>query len=291
MAARDLTATAYLAGWRIVKFLPQPVARCVFNVAADLACCWGRGGGQSVEQLRRNLGRVVGVDTVTDSLVRAAMRSYARYWMEAFRLPSLASSTTLLAELDSSVQGVSGLDRSIESGRGVILTLPHSGNWDMAGVWLVHHAGTFTTVAERLKPEVLYEAFVEYRESLGFEVLALTGGQPPFSRLMEVLNQGGVVCLMGERDLKRSGVDVSFFGELTKMPAGPAELARRTGAALHVAHCFFDGDGWGFSISKEITVGEVQETVQRIADEFAVHIARHPVDWHMLQPQWLADLT
>ena len=291
MAARDLTATAYLAGWRIVKFLPQPVARCVFNVAADLACCWGRGGGQSVEQLRRNLGRVVGVDTVTDSLVRAAMRSYARYWMEAFRLPSLASSTTLLAELDSSVQGVSGLDRSIESGRGVILTLPHSGNWDMAGVWLVHHAGTFTTVAERLKPEVLYEAFVEYRESLGFEVLALTGGQPPFSRLMEVLNQGGVVCLMGERDLKRSGVDVSFFGELTKMPAGPAELARRTGAALHVAHCFFDGDGWGFSISVEITVGEVQETVQRIADEFAVHIARHPVDWHMLQPQWLADLT
>ena len=291
MAARDLTATAYLAGWRIVKFLPQPVARCVFNVAADLACCWGRGGGQSVEQLRRNLGRVVGVDTVTDSLVRAAMRSYARYWMEAFRLPSLASSTTLLAELDSSVQGVSGLDRSIESGRGVILTLPHSGNWDMAGVWLVHHAGTFTTVAERLKPEVLYEAFVEYRESLGFEVLALTGGQPPFSRLMEVLSQGGVVCLMGERDLKRSGVDVSFFGELTKMPAGPAELARRTGAALHVAQCFFDGDGWGFSISEEITVGEVQETVQRIADEFAVHIARHPVDWHMLQPQWLADLT
>lgn len=291
MAARDLTATAYLAGWRIVKFLPQPVARCVFNVAADLACCWGRGGGQSVEQLRRNLGRVVGVDTVTDSLVRAAMRSYARYWMEAFRLPSLASSTTLLAELDSSVQGVSGLDRSIESGRGVILTLPHSGNWDMAGVWLVHHAGTFTTVAERLKPEVLYEAFVEYRESLGFEVLALTGGQPPFSRLMEVLNQGGVVCLMGERDLKRSGVDVSFFGELTKMPAGPAELARRTGAALHVAHCFFDGDRWGFSISEEITVGEVQETVQRIADEFAVHIAQHPVDWHMLQPQWLADLT
>ena len=291
MAARDLTATAYLAGWRIVKFLPQPVARCVFNVAADLACCWGRGGGQSVEQLRRNLGRVVGVDTVTDSLVRAAMRSYARYWMEAFRLPSLASSTTLLAELDSSVQGVSGLDRSIESGRGVILTLPHSGNWDMAGVWLVHHAGTFTTVAERLKPEVLYEAFVEYRESLGFEVLALTGGQPPFSRLMEVLNQGGVVCLMGERDLKRSGVDVSFFGELTKMPAGPAELARRTGAALHVAHCFFDGDGWGFSISAELTVGEVQETVQRIADEFAVHIAQHPVDWHMLQPQWLADLT
>lgn len=291
MAARDVTAAAYLAGWRIVRFLPQPVARCVFNVAADLACRWGRGGGQSVEQLRRNLGRVVGVDTVTDSLVRAAMRSYARYWMEAFRLPSLASSTTLFAELDSSVQGVSGLDRSIESGRGVILTLPHSGNWDMAGVWLVHHAGTFTTVAERLKPEVLYEAFVEYRESLGFEVLALTGGQPPFSRLMEVLNQGGVVCLMGERDLKRSGVDVSFFGELTKMPAGPAELARRTGAALHVAHCFFDGDGWGFSISEEITVGEVQETVQRIADEFAVHIARHPVDWHMLQPQWLADLT
>lgn len=61
-----------------------------------------------------------------------------------------------------------------------MIALPHSGNWDMAGVWLAQSHGTFTTVAERLKPESLYRRFIAYRERLGFEVLPLSGasGRP-----------------------------------------------------------------------------------------------------------------
>ena len=114
-----------------------------------------------------------------------------------------------------------------------MLALPHSGNWDMAGVWLAHDRGTFTTVAERLKPESLYRRFIAYRESLGFEMLPLTGGdRPPFEVLSERLRANRVVCLMAERDLTRTGVEVDFFGEPTRMPAGPAKLAIETGAAL-----------------------------------------------------------
>ena len=128
------------------------------------------------------------------------------------------------------------------AGRGVVLALPHSGNWDMAGVWLVQTHGTFTTVAERLKPESLYRRFIDYRESLGFEVLPLSGGErPPFEVLCERLRDNRMVCLMAERDLTRTGVEVDFFGEPTRMPAGPAKLAIETGAALLPAHCWFDG--------------------------------------------------
>ena len=191
----------------------------------------------------------------------------------------------------SGLEGLEHFDASAQSGRGTILALPHSGNWDMAGVFLVGHYGQFTTVAERLKPAVLFDAFVDYRETLGFEVLPLTGGEAsPFARLKEVLEAGGVVCLLAERDLTRSGVSVDFMGEEANMAAGPARLALETGAALHVVHSWFKGEGWGLSVSPELEVTNVQETTQRMADGFAANIRRHPEDWHMLQPQWNVDI-
>ena len=288
---RDFAAAGYLAGWSLVGVLPAPVAARLFQFGADRVSDDGKG----LEMLRRNLSRVVGPENVTRGLVRDAMRSYARYWLEAFRLPTLTDDEKLHARLTAGVVGREAFDASVASGRGVILTLPHSGNWDMAGTWLVKNYGQFTTVAERVKPEVLFNAFVEFRESLGFEVLALTGGQqPPFSRLREVLEDGRIVCLLGERDLKQTGVEVDFFGEKTTMPAGSAQLAIETGAALHVVHSWFyedeDGPGWGLSASDEVEVTDLPATMQRVADLFAANIVAHPQDWHMLQPQWTVDV-
>ncbi|ERS52392.1 MULTISPECIES: phosphatidylinositol mannoside acyltransferase [Corynebacterium] len=283
----DVAAAGYLAGWKVVRRLPEPVARTIFRWVADFASDNGRG----MDGLRRNLTRVVGAENVTRELVRDSMRSYMRYWMEAFRLPAIHADPQLHQRLMSGLEGLEHFDASAQSGRGVILALPHSGNWDMAGVFLVGHYGQFTTVAERLKPEVLFDAFVDYREELGFEVLPLTGGAAtPFARLKEALEEGGVVCLLAERDITRRGVTVDFMGEEANMAAGPAQLAIETGAALHVVHSWFEGDGWGLSVSPEVEVTDVQETTQRMADGFAANIRRHPADWHMLQPQWNEDV-
>ena len=283
----DLAAAGYLAGWKVVRRLPEPVARTLFRWGAD----WVSNNGRGMDGLRQNLARVVGPENVTRALVRGSVRSYLRYWMEAFRLPAIHSDARLHERLLSGLEGLEHFDASAESGRGTILALPHSGNWDMAGVFLVAHYGQFTTVAERLKPAVLFDAFVNYRETLGFEVLPLTGGDAsPFKRLKEVLEAGGVVCLLAERDLTRSGVSVDFMGEEANMAAGPAQLALETGAALHVVHSWFEGEGWGLSVSPEIEITNLQETTQRMADGFADNIRRHPEDWHMLQPQWNVDI-
>ncbi len=133
------------------------------------------------------------------------------------------------------------------------MPLPHSGNWDMAGVWMVQHFGTFTTVAERLKPESLYKRFIDYRESLGFEMLPLTGGErPPFEVLTERLRDNGIVALMADRDLTRSGVEVDFFGEPTRMPAGTAKLAIETGAVVLPTHCYNTRDSWVFNVTEPL---------------------------------------
>ncbi len=285
-----VTDWGYAAGWLLVRAMPEFAARNVFDAGALFAA---RNGGP--EQLRKNLARVVGVPPcdVPGTLMRASLASYARYWREVFRLPTM-DHRALARQLHDLVAGKEHLAAALAAGRGAILALPHSGNWDMAGVWLAQTHGRFTTVAERLKPESLYRRFIDYRESLGFEVLPLSGGRrPPFELLRERLADNRVVCLTAERDLTRTGVQVDFFGEPTRMPAGPAKLALETGAALLPVHCWYEKDGWGFEIypALDCTGGDVGVITQALADRFAHNIAAHPADWHMLQPQWLADLS
>ncbi|WP_039799088.1 phosphatidylinositol mannoside acyltransferase [Nocardia araoensis] len=294
----QLGAAGYVAGWRLVRALPEPTARRVFEWGADRVARRANRkfhAGGAPNQLRRNLARVLGVlpADVPDELIGASMRSYARYWREAFRLPTMDH-----AAIDYYVGGLEHLDAALAEGRGVIFVLPHSGNWDMAGVWLVQHYGGLTTVAERLKPESLFERFVAYRESLGFEVFPLTGGeQPPFGLLAARLRQNKIVCLMGERDLTGKGVPVQFFGERTWMPAGAAKLAVDTGAALLPVHAWFEADAegrenWGLKVEEPIDVSVgVAAATQALADRFAANIAEYPADWHMLQPLWESDLS
>lgn len=284
------TDLAYASGWMAVRALPEFAARNAFDAGARYAA---RRGGP--EQLRKNLARVIGEKPakVPKSLMRASLASYARYWREAFRLPTM-DHRELTRQLDAGTHGQDNLEAALAAGRGVICALPHSGNWDMNGLWLAKTHGTFSTVAERLKPESLYRRFIEYREGLGFEVIPLSGGErPPFETLCDRLRDNRVVCLMAERDLTRTGVEVDFFGEPTRMPAGPAKLAIATGAALLPSHCWFEGDGWACNMQEPLdcSSGDVAAITQALADEFARNIAAHPADWHMLQPQWLADLS
>jgi phosphatidylinositol dimannoside acyltransferase len=284
------TDWAYATGWMAVRAMPEFAARTAFDTAARYAA---RHGGP--DQLRKNLARVIGVppEQVPDELMRAALASYGRYWREAFRLPTM-DHRALAMEIDKTFIGADNIDAAIAAGRGVVLALPHSGNWDMAGVWLAQTRGTFSTVAERLKPESLYKRFIEYRESLGFEVLPLSGAErPPFEALCERLRENRAVCLMAERDLTRTGVEVDFFGEPTRMPAGPAKLAIETGAALCPAHCWYEDNAWPVEVHRPLdcSSGDVGAITQALADRFATGIAAHPEDWHMMQPQWLADLS
>lgn len=291
------TGFGYAAGWSVVKSMPRGMSERAFRAAADAATVRN---GTATRQLRKNLRRVVGPgmsELRMDALVGDALRSYARYWLETFRLETM-DHDAVVASFTANMTGLEHLDAGLARGKGVILALPHSGNWDASGIWLVQHSGPFTTVAERLKPESVFDRFVAYRESIGMEVIALTGGErTPTEVLSERLRANRVVCLLADRDLSRSGIEVDFFGEPARMPPGPALLAALTGASLHAVHSFFVGeDGWGHSVSPPIALpGErlrdrVRAGTQALADHFARGIAGKPADWHMLQRLWLADL-
>ncbi|MEU8300112.1 phosphatidylinositol mannoside acyltransferase [Micromonospora sp. NPDC048909] len=290
----NLTELGYVAGWRVIRALPRPLVAAAFRAGADRT---HRRGGGGTDRLRANLRRVVGPDLPEaefDALVRRALRSYARYWMEAFRLPALSREQILAGfRLD----GEELLAADVAAGRGAVVALPHAGNWDAAGAWVAATGWPITTVAERLKPEGVYERFLAFRQSLGMEILPTHGGaRPAFDVLVDRLRAGAVVPLLADRDLSARGIEVDFFGARTRMPAGPALLALRTGAPLYVASMWYEPDAAHAALEGPLPVpgpdeGPLDQRVrmltQRVADAFAAGIARHPEDWHMLQRMWL----
>jgi len=311
-----LTGYAYQLGWKLICRLPESWARWAFTEVAGIA--WRR-QGPKVQVLEANLRRVLSysqgrpvvdgpvvdgpvVDgTVVDgkelrTLSRAALHSYARYWLEVFRLPAIPIER-IVSGMHVNAEGEATLFANLKAGRGVVVALPHMGNFEQAGAWVVARgAGTFTTVAERLRPESVYEAFVRFRESLGMEVLPLTGGHSPFGTLAQRLRAGGLVCLVSDRDLKETGVAVEMFGEQARI-AATAALALHTGAALLPVGTWFEGDDWGAHIYEEIPVPasgtraeKIAEMSQQLARVFEQAIAEHPQDWHMLQRLFTADL-
>ncbi len=294
-ATERLTATGFRLGWSLVRAVPQGVADRAFAAGADLAF---RRRTPATVQLARNLRRVLGPDATPAALAavtRAALRSYARYWQETFRLPAM-DHDAVVASMLANLPGVEHVRAALDAGRGIVMPLPHSGNWDIAGLAMARTFGGISTVAERLRPASLFDEFVAYRESLGFEVLPLTGGPNPSTVLRQRLRENKVVCLVADRDLSTSGITVEFFGEPTRMPAGPALLAATTGAALCPTHLYYIDGGWAGEISPTITMrgtrlrDQVADGTQQMADVFAAGIAGHPADWHMMQPLWPADL-
>lgn len=292
----DLAALGILAGWRLVRALPGPLAAAAFRAGADRA---HRRGGAAVDRLTGNLRRVVGPElpeAELRQLVRLGLRSYARYWLEAFRLPSLSRQQI---RDGFRLGGSEMLGADVAAGRGAVVALPHAGNWDAAGAWVAAQGWPLATVAERLKPEAVFNRFLAFREGLGMEIVPTHGGpRPAFDVLVERIGQGYVVPLLADRDLSARGVEVTFFGGRTRMPPGPALLALRTGAPLYIASMWYEPDGPRGALVGPLELPDpdsaplderVRVLTQSIADRLAAGIARNPQDWHMLQRMWLDD--
>lgn len=289
---------AYSAGWSVVRHLPERAAYALFRTIADYSW-WRRGRG--VQRLEANLARAVGPGPVDETelraLSRAGMRSYFRYWCDAFRMPDW-SHERIVGRVR--VIGEERLHAEMARGKGVVIALPHMANWDHAGGWACLTVSPLATVAERLKPEELFEKFVAFRESLGMIVLPLTGGGArATARLAAHLRDGGLVCLPAERDLSSNGVQVTLFGEATRMPKGSAVLALRTGAALVPAILSYEGTEPNHRLVIDLRdpiappepgPDQVARMTQALADVFSQGIAAHPADWHMMQRLFLADL-
>ncbi len=282
-----LTAWGYFAAWRILRWLPE---NFVYSTAYKISDRLVKRNGVSVQRLRSNLARTQPNITTLDLdlLIYKAMRSSIRYWCDTFRFPDW--SLERIAQTVTTTNEYLLLD-AMAAGKGAIVTLPHVGNYDHAAAYFCGKGAKIVTVAEHLKPEALFQKFMEYRAAFGMEALPLDGRVIP--TLAQRVRSGCIIALAADRDLSRSGIDVNFFGGPARMPAGPAILALRTQAPLICVMISYTETGIhiAFELVPIPTTGSESEKiaaiVQNSADLFAKGIAAYPQDWHMMQRIWI----
>ena len=294
------TLAGYRTGWFLVRRMPDRLAFQVFDLLADVL--WRR-GGKGVQRMRSNYATVRPELTEDELsvLVRAGMRSYLRYWCDAFRLPDRT-----VEDLIGGVRvvGDEPVRARLESGRSAVMFLGHLGNWDFGGAWSTTQLAPVTTVAERLRPEELFDEFLSFRERLGMRIIPLTGGSDVFRELIAACRSGALVALLADRDLTNGGIEVDFCGQRARMAVGPAALAVNTGAALHPCTIHYEprpgGHGWRNVVTFHAAVAEpshgtsrekIQLMTQACADVLTEAVREHTQDWHMMQRVFTRDLV
>ena len=265
-----------------------PVARTVGRIAGYL----DRDRRRLVE---RNLRRVRGPELTGRQLRRSVdlvFASYADYYLQSFRLPSMSSEEIVSGFTE---EGYERIAEGLEAGNGVIMAMPHLGSWEWAAHWLtLHHGVPVGCVVESLEPPELFDWYRSFRASLGMKVVGLGPGAG--TETMAMLRENRAVCLPSDRHVGGAGVEVEFFGEVTMLPAGPATLALRTGAVL-LPIAIYDHPGGCHGVVRPPVAaqreGRLRDDVARVtrslAAELEVLIAAEPEQWHLLQPNWPSD--
>ena len=286
---------AYVLLSRVAVALPERLAYGLARAAGSLAA---RASVKQRPQVEKNLARVTRLPPRSRALracVVRAYQSYARYWLETFRLVR-ETPEFFLERFES--EGLEFVDEARAKGSGVIVVGAHLGNWDAAGAWAAASGRPVTAVAEVLSPRRLFDFFVAHRERLGISIEPASAGV--ISRLADAVAQGRIVAIVGDRDLRGRGPKVIFFGEPAPLPAGPALLGLRTGAPIMPMGVYgIKGAGgrrgWRARILEPIDPTlysgphALTELTQEIASRLERLIALHPEQWHVFQPFWSAD--
>lgn len=287
----------YVALSRVALALPEPIAYGLARVAGRAAFEFARTQRTQVE---KNLARITGHPVSSTELrdcAKRAFESYARYWLETFR--HVRETPEFFLERFE-CEGLQWVDEARARGSGVIIVGAHLGNWDAAGAWAAASGRPVTAVAEVLSPRRLFDFFVSHRERLGISIEPASAGV--IGRLKVAVDEGRIVAIVGDRDLRGRGPKVSFFGEPAPLPAGPALLGLRSGAPIMVmgVHGTMRADGrrgWRARILEPIDPAgysgphALTELTQEVATRLESLIADHPEEWHVFQPFWSADRT
>ena len=287
-----LTIFGYKVVSRLARIIPASVIAVATAVVVPIACAFMRKQRPIVARNMRRVNPELQGHKLRHA-VRKSYESYARYFIETFRLPMLSKKA-----IDSkiSITGFEHIENALKLGKGVILALPHLGGWEWSGRWLIHQGHNLNAVVEKLNSQALFQMFVDLRTSYGVNVIPLD--DKAGVAVQEALAKNEIVALLCDRDLQGNGIEVEFFGERTTVPAGPAFFALRTGAALLPLGTYFAKglDQHKTVVRPAINVqrtgslrDDMSRATQDLVHELEALIKKSPEQWHLFQPNWPSD--
>lgn len=291
--ADRLTVDAYRLGSAAARVVPARAVSPLASAIGAVLCSLMTPRRQTVEHHLRRVDPSLSGAALRRA-AREAFSSYARYYIESFRLPATPEH---VVEAGFDEQGYGQLRDAIAAGRGAILALPHLGGWEWAGRWLTDRGYRVTVVVEPLQPPELFTWFADLRSELGMNVVPL--GSHAGAAVAKALADNEVVCLLCDRDIGGGGVEVEFFGERTTLPAGPATLALRSRSPLLPTAVYFTDalNGHHAVVMPPVPAerqgrfrADVARVTQALAHDLEALIRRAPDQWHLFQPNWPSDL-
>ncbi|MFZ9790094.1 MAG: phosphatidylinositol mannoside acyltransferase [Candidatus Nanopelagicales bacterium] len=286
-----IISSVYGLAWFLVKRLPNKITLNIFRKIADYSY---RKDIKGVQQLRANLSFMLNLNQNSielEKIVKEGMRSYLRYWQEAFRLPKWDKN---YLEKNIRVKGMINLNSAQKSGKPLVTAVAHMGNWDAAGFWYTNNFGPLTTVAERLKPESLFNRFVRFRNSFGVEIIPTSGETDIFMKLVRRAKEGRMIALVADRDISKNGIEINYGQAKTTFPVGPAAIVTTVDGLILPMSSYYDFDEKltfeffpPLAPIKDLTKEQnVLNLTQELASVFESEIKKHPKDWHLLQRVW-----
>lgn len=281
----------FVVTFNTIGRLPTRFLYWIFPYVGDL--CYMLAAGQR-HSVWKNLRRIMPPETPERklrSVARQIFRNVALYYVDLARMPHTDPDDLFINRMD-----IHGLDEilmpAVREGKGVIMLSAHCGNPEIAGQGLLHVGVNVLALTEPLEPPRLSKLLNNARSSRGLTFVPVSISN--VKRVMKTLRSGGVVALMGDRDIEGPKQRLPFFGVAAWMPTGPIEVALRTGATVVPS---FSGRRNNYIITADleeplelVRTGDFEADVRAGQLEYMQRLERYlrddPSRWMVLESIW-----
>ena len=245
--------------------------------------------GVTRSHMRHVLGDAAS-NAAIDSTARGCARSAARYWADFARSVHV-SREEAFAEVDS-YEGLEHVFAAADRGCGVVMVSAHVG----APEFLARAAGylglDLLALTERLEDQRINDLLHVARSSSGTRFAQADAAG--LRTTLQHLRRGGLLAMMGDRDIQGNGRTTRFFGAPARLPSGPVELSLRTGAPIVPGFVYRTrGTRKRMRFLPEVAfehsgdrAADIEAGVSALARALEAGIAAAPSQWFALQPVW-----
>ncbi|MCU0666010.1 MAG: lysophospholipid acyltransferase family protein [Candidatus Omnitrophica bacterium] len=216
---------------------------------------------------------------------KAIFRNFAKYLVDFFRYDKLDKKF-----IDKNVffQNKQYFDQARASGKGVIIVTAHLGNWELGGAVMGVLGHALSAVALVHQDKKVNDFFNRQRQSKGLTVI-------PFGKAvrqcLRVLEEKGILALVGDRDFGERGQLIDFFGKKTLFPEGPAAFGLKTGALIVPIFMVRNNDDtFTLHFNRPIECknsgdkkNDLIRTIFEYKEIFERYIKQYPEQWYMFR--------
>jgi KDO2-lipid IV(A) lauroyltransferase len=281
---------ALLVVYKTLAWLPTRAAYAIARAVADLSYPFQ---GRSRRHVKDNMRHVLGPDTSEKEVSRAArevFRNITRYYADLIRLPR--TDPHRLLEQDLNVHGLENLENALAQGKGVVLVSAHYGNTELTVQALAALDIYAYVLTEPLQPRQLSDLTHRLRSTHGHIYRPVS--MSSVKGALRYLRQGGLVAILCDRDIQKTGQLLPLCGCPARFPVGAAMLAVRTGAQVVPAFSQRRGPGrnevWIEPPLPLERTGDEEHDVRAITEKilarFEEYLRRDPGQWTVLEPVW-----